>query len=250
MNSPLTHHVLRIIPPQSPGRPRSAEECARVRAMQQLRGAAYVADGALPPEALDGKGRHLSEHDDTNFHVLTEHADGTLAGGLRARVHAAKTGVENLQLWPALARMSPDARQRHEQAIAEWMAWARQQALGIGEVSGWAVRAEDRSQHFGLEMPLSGFAFFELLGSALVIAHATHRHRAAQILKHMGGWSLSLGGLALDPLFDPGYGCVMEFVCFCSRTPVPEFAGTVARLQRQMADSDLRASADRHRQVA
>ncbi len=222
----------RVVPPQG----RTPSDHARVAAMQRLRGAAYVADGALPPTALDADGRHRSPHDDTDYHVLIEHADGALAGGYRLCLHDERVKPADLHLAAALQRMPAVKHAQHEEALRQLMARARMQRRKFGEVSAWALRPADRNRQLAIELPLSGFALFELLGSAFMVAHATQRNHSAQILKRLGGSSLALDGRLLEPMYDPTYDCMMEFVCFASDQPAPAFAKIVDRLRIELGD--------------
>lgn len=231
MHSALSGFDLRILPPRAEWHGTAAEYETTVGAIQQFRGAIYRQDGAIPADALDADGRHRSESDERSFHVSVWTKEGALAGCFRLRVHRPGSSVDDLCVAPALSRIDPAIRPNVRHAISSLMARAWDEGILFGEVGGWSVQTDFRRNRELLTMPLSAFTVYEHFGSAFVIAHATHRHSSARILKEIGGFSLGQDGSAFSPYLDDYYGCLMEFVCFDSRKPAERMAAAARSIR-------------------
>jgi hypothetical protein len=231
MRALLSGFNLRILPPRTLWCESAEEYDASIAKIQRFRGTIYYADGAIPAEALDAEGRHHSVSDERSYHVCVLADEETMAGCFRLRVHRSGSAIDDLCLAPALTRIESAIRPDVSSAISGLMAQAWRQGMLFGEVGGWAVQPDFRRSRDLIAMPLVAFAVYEQFGSALVIAHATHRHSSARILKEIGGFSLTHEGSAFSPYHDSYYGSLMEFVCFDSRRPAERLAPIVHSLK-------------------
>src|SRR6516165_5727788 len=74
-----------------------AEHKAAISEVQRFRGSVYVADGAIPANALDAEGRHYQEFDFENYHLCLRYLDGRIRGCLRLRLHELTVEVQDLR---------------------------------------------------------------------------------------------------------------------------------------------------------
>jgi len=231
MQIPLSGFDIRILPPRALWHGDAENYDASIAQIQRFRGAIYRADGAIPSGALDADGRHRVASDEGNYHVCAWTKKGEMAGCFWLGVHRPGSLIDSLCLAPALGRIEGAIRPEVNSAISKVMDRAWRQGMLFGEVGGWAVEPDFRRSRDLMAMPLVAFVAYEQFGSALVVAHATHRHASAHILKEIGGVSLASNGTAFLPYYDSYYGCLMEFICFDSRRPAKRFDSTVRSLK-------------------
>jgi hypothetical protein len=231
MQALLSDFDLRILPPRALWKERAEDYDTSIAKIQRFRGAIYRTDGAIPTEALDADGRHHSVSDERSYHVCVWAEEEVMAGCFRLRLHRLGSAIDDLCLAPALARIENAIRPDVTSAISELMARAWKQGMLFGEVGGWAVKPDFRRSRDLMAMPLVAFAVYEQFGSALVIAHATHRHSSARILKDIGGFPLAHNGSTFSAYHDSYYGSLMEFVCFDSRNPAERLVPIVRSLK-------------------
>lgn len=212
--------------------------------VQRFRGRVYVEEGAIPPSALDGTGRFVSDADWADRHALARGVQGALQGCIRFATHGSQFNFDGLRARQYLERMPAGIRSAYGDAIGEFTRSAVEQGLGFGEVGAWAVAREHRMSRDSILLPLSAWAFYELLGHSLVIAFATNRNSSATILKRLGGFDLTLAGRPLPEFFDPFYQCPLYLLGFDSRRPAPAYAATVAMIKERLLEQASPAVGD------
>ncbi|MCC7009097.1 MAG: hypothetical protein IT184_09795 [Acidobacteria bacterium] len=199
-------------------------------AVQRLRGAVYVQDGAV--RQLSADGRHETDEDERCWHVVRLDEDGEPAACIRYLEHDARGPVDDLRVSTAPV-FDEDAWGGHVRAALEAeLAAAAAREAPYGEVGGWACAAARRCRADGVVLALSAFSLLRHFGGALAVAAATTRHGSAAMLRRLGGARLEHAGVVLPPYFDPQYGCQMELLRFDSLRPHSRYE----RLVRALAD--------------
>lgn len=242
-------HLVLVAPPgaQIPGklskvvRDASLYEQA-IGDIQRLRGKVYREDGSIPATALDGQGRHVSEHDRQAWHIVLRNEAGQTCGVIRMAVfeHARHAvALENLQVNSLLSRMAWYERLRFTAALTEFIEDSRTLHPYFLEAGGWAVAEEYRGHASSPVLALSLWALMRLLGGGLVIGSAATKHGSAMILKRLGGFEIPIGKTTLPPFPDPYYGCEIEILGFSSSRLNPRFEATVADIQNGFATTPV-----------
>ncbi len=206
--------------------------------MQRLRGALYLADGAVPAAALTADGRLRLPDDEHCWHLLLIDNDDAVIGCVRYRRYAAGASFADLRLRHSDAARHPVLGSKVRRAVEHALVHARQQGLYFVEIGGWALHPEWRHTQAALRLLVASYALGEIWGGCVGIATATVRHRSAAMLRRMGGTALHLDGEDLPPYQDKQYGCLMELLRF-NRTPNPRFVPLVAEVVDQLQTSRM-----------
>ena len=82
--------------------------------VQRFRGRIYLEDRAIPPDAVDASGRHISPHDVVSWHIIARAKDH-IVGCTRLRVwdKNAPPDVTELQMHEMIGRMVGDSREHY-----------------------------------------------------------------------------------------------------------------------------------------
>jgi hypothetical protein len=207
--------------------------------MQQLRGRVYADDGAIHSSQLTADGAHCQPVDGRSWHVLSVEEDGSVSGCVRFLQH--NSTVRFGQLWvsdAAIARSNYWGR-KVRAAVEDEVSRARKSGLAYTEVGGWAVTPEKRCRIQALRVALTGYALGQLIGGTLGISTVTVRNHSSEILRRIGGASLSCGNEEIPTYFDPYYGCHMELLRFDSRAPSPKFLPLIHNLRAELQNAPV-----------
>jgi hypothetical protein len=207
--------------------------------IQRLRGSAYVTDGAIRPEELTVDGRHESPVDEYSWHVLSLDRGGQVSSCLRYLDESHVASFENLWIRRGAPAQCPEQGRQFRTAVEWEMGRAREMRVSFGEVGGWAVAESHRRTLESVGILLATYGLLELLGGCLGVATATFRHASSTILRKIGLSSLAVGGVELEPYFDPYYACQMEVLRFDSRFPASKYAVWVSELSSMLRDSPV-----------
>ena len=223
--------ALRMLPPRNDSRflPAPSDYEDALSAIQRLRGALYVADGAIRSSTLDPKGRHQCEDDHLSYHLALW--NGEVQGCARVRLHPPHKPAQDYRVHELIDRMHPRPSAEYRVALQEFISQSEKRGYRLGEVGGWAVSKSHQASRAAMALPLAGWSFSRICGKQIWIASATERNRSAEMLRRIGGWPLKLGGADLPPFFDSVYNCQMQLLCFCSDVLNPKFESAVAELQ-------------------
>ncbi len=213
--------------------------------MQRLRGAVYLADGAIERRELSNDGRHQLDIDEESWHVLTLDTSGAVCGCARLRTHTSTASFADLWIRNAAVARLQESRNKVRTAVESEMAAARQRAMRYVEVGGWAIAKERRCTMEALRVALATFGLAQVLGGCLGITTATVRHCSSSILRRIGGTPLQYDGASLPPYFDPQFRCQMEMLRFDSSQPNPRYQPWVERMQVHLSHLPVICMADR-----
>ena len=202
--------------------------------MQRLRGAVYLADGAIRPSELDADGRQVMRSDSDSFHVLALNGDRRVVGCVRFLPHQAD--VEFTQLSVSRSPLAKDVAfgAALRQAVKDQLESARSRGFLYVEVGGWALDASIRHSTEAVRMALLNFSLGLALGGAVGICTATMRNHSADILRRIGGRPLSCGGHPIPKYFDSRYGCEIEVITFDSDLILPRHAARIEQLRCEL----------------
>jgi hypothetical protein len=208
-----------------------AEHRAAISEVQRFRGRVYVADGAIPANALDEEGRHFQQFDFENYHVCVRNSEGKIGGCIRIRLHEPTVEVRALRLHEVIERLPSDVAELCSGALTSLFRFSRREGVRIGEVGGWAIDEALRRCRVSMLLPIASWSLYQTIGNAIVFASATTRHQSSACLRRVGGFTLLHGGHELPPFRDDYHGCEMELLGFDSRRPHPKYEKLVAELK-------------------
>lgn len=228
-----------ILPPRMGSVPSSLEQWQvdsvthenQIAEIQRFRGAVYLADGAIPADAIDPDGRHRSTFDYKCWHLLIHDAEGELHGCIRLRRYERGVKLTELHLAPVLDRMNPAEALVHREAIESLISEATHAGIGVSEVGGWAVSETARRSVASIALALGVWSLGRLLGDSIAIAPTTTKHHTVRIHHRLGGFALRRDGVALGSFYDDFHQCEMEMVAFDSRRVADRHAPLVAAIQ-------------------
>lgn len=220
----------------------AAQHRLLLQAAQRLRGAVYLADGAINQADLAPDGRFVSPIDLEGWQFIILSDDGEVRGTIRYRPIAQPARFENLGLARSALARDRDWGLRLRRAVESEFERATQANLQYIEVGGWAMGKELRNTTEGLRLALTSFALAKVSGGAFGIVNATQRHNSAQILRKVGGAPLQWQGIDLPPYFDPRYRCLMEILRFDSDHLQPRLANSVSVLAESLANVEIVAA--------
>jgi hypothetical protein len=202
--------------------------------MQRLRGAAYLQDGAIQASDLSDDGRHQQPADRHSWHILALSREGRVTGAVRCRMHTSPYSYRNLGVGHSALAQSDRWGPKFRTAVERELAIAQSSSLAYFEIGGWAIAEEMRCTSEAIRIALSTFGLGQIFGGALGISTATTRHQSANILRKLGGQSLTVGPVTLPSYFDPVYGCQMEMLRFDSSAPNPRFTSYIDDLRAEL----------------
>lgn len=202
--------------------------------VQKLRGRVYLEEGAISEAQLTADGRHWQAVDSASWHLVALDRRGQVCGCARYSHFPREIGFQHLGV-----RTSALARSEHwgmtlRAAVEREIADAHGRGVAFAEVGGWAMEEPHRFTGAALRIALATYALAQLLGGCVGLTTATVRHRSSQILRRIGGSSLSFGETELPAYYDPQYQCQMEVLRFDSAHPDPAFRGCIDRLREQL----------------
>ncbi|MBL8212528.1 MAG: hypothetical protein JNK87_17570 [Bryobacterales bacterium] len=213
-----------------------------LQAAQRLRGAVYLADGAIAQTDLAPDGRFISRIDQEGWQFLILGQDDEVRGTIRYRPIAQPARFEHLGLSQSSLARDRDWALALRRAVESEFERAAQRDLQYIEVGGWAMGKELRNTTEGLRLALTSFALAMVSGGAFGIVNATQRHNSAQILRKVGGSPLQWQGVDLPPYFDQRYRCQMEILRFDSDHLQPRLAQSVSILAESLAKVEVVAA--------
>jgi len=203
-----------------------------IEQMQRFRGQTYLEEGAIHQNELSVGGLHRQDADRQAWHLLLLSEQGAVYGCSRLTLHESSVEFHELAASKSALAGRGGWRRKLRSAVELQIEAARRQGIAFAEAGGWALAPDMRHSGHALEIALGTFGLANLLGGCLGIATATMRHRAASILRRLGGESLVGLGDELPRYFDSQYGCEMEILRFDSRSVERRFvpwANTVCK---------------------
>jgi len=204
-------------------------------AIQRLRGAVYLEDGAIRADQLAADGRHVQAADEASWHVVSLDGDGHVRACARYRPYAPSVAPEDLGVWQSALARDAHWGETLRAAVAAEIERARVLGLAYVEVGGWAVCRQRRGTPHAFETAVASYALARALGDCIGITTATVRHCSARVLRKLGGRSLVASGVELPAYFDPLYGCVMEMLGFDSRVLNRRYGAHIDRVFARFA---------------
>lgn len=210
--------------------------------MQRLRGAVYLAEGAIEPWQLDSTGRHIRATDRRAWHLLTVGGNGSVLACARLLPHENTASFWGLELRHSSIAQSERWGRRVRDAVELELSRARGRGINYGELGGWALADDLRGSTEALRIAVSVYALTQMLGGFLCISTATQRNSSASILKRVGGSPLAARGVQIPSYYDPQYRCEMEMLCFDSDRPNPRYTDWVSTFRGVLAETPVVAS--------
>jgi hypothetical protein len=214
----------------------TTEHTSLVRAMQRLRGAVYLDDGAVAKRQLSPEGLHQTPEDQNSWHLLMRNAQGRVSSCTWYMPHANASSVRQLRVRKCPLGQDPAFRATFEDAVHAELHRARTEGLIYAEVGGWAVAKESRCTAEGLLLALAAYSLGRAFGGSLGLTTATVRHSSSTILRRLGGSSLQSGDVVIPSYFDPNYQCEMELLRFDSRNPSAKYLPLITGIQARLAN--------------
>jgi hypothetical protein len=202
--------------------------------MQRLRGRVYVQDGAIDQSCLID-GRHQSEADFLSWHLLVLNSLGRICGCLRLHEHPKPVVLSDLNIARCALARDLEWGDAVAGALKEELSFSRDGNLRFAELGGWALDEEIRGTTEALRFALATYAFWQMLGDAICLTTATHRHCSASILRRIGGRSLAHHGAEMPAYYDPQYDCKMEILKFYSWAPNPRYAVWIKQMREELS---------------
>jgi hypothetical protein len=218
----------------------SHDYSALMASMQRLRGDIYLRDGAIKPWQLTADGRHVTETDETSWHVLIVDC-GKVSGCARYTPYPHNAAFTSLGVSRCALAQSDEWGSRLRLAVEQEMNAARRDGLACVEVGGWALAEELRGTAEALRVAMASYALAHLLGGCLGLCTATHRHHSSSILRRIGGRPLQASGVELPPYYDPAYECQMELLRFDSRHLSGRYQSIALDLAQELAAASVYA---------
>lgn len=195
-------------------------------AIQRLRGATYVADGAIAASRLDAHGRHREREDDDAWHLAITDAGGEVVGCVRCLSYPPGTHFDELTTLRdiELAR-SAEMGFLYRRAVDYHLGKAERAGRSIVVPGGWAVDASHRRSSIAFQLLAGVHMLCRQERAAACIATATLRHGSAAMLRRLGAEPLAVAGTEVSRYFEPKYGCDMEALVVTSQ----DFAARIRR---------------------
>ncbi len=202
--------------------------------MQRLRGAVYLADGAIRPSELDLSGRHVMAADRHSFHLLVMSGEGRVVGCCRFYPHQPDVRFEDLAVSRSTLARDPIRGATLRTAVNRHIKSAADRGFLYVEVGGWALDASIRHSTEAVRIARLNFSLGLALGGAVGICTATQRNHSATILRRIGGRPLTLGDQEVPSYFDDQYGCEIEVMTFDSDLVPERHAPHIQELQETL----------------
>jgi hypothetical protein len=246
-NRPAGGHHLLLLAPDNCWLPGSFQKSevnqprydALLAAMQRMRGAIYLGDGAIHAGQLTPDGRHAVESDRKSWHVLSVDSEGEVVGCSRYREHDLRVGFQQLGVGKSAVANDSAWGDLFRSAIHAEMLAARRSGMAFVEVGGWAVENSMRLTTEALRIALSTFALARRLGGCIGVTTATVRHCSSRILRKIGGRCLTVEGTEIPSYYDPQYRCEMEVLRFDSRRPAARFQPWIDAIFHQLGEAPV-----------
>ena len=207
--------------------------------LQQLRGRAYLQDGAIQPEQLDAGGRHRLSDDERCWHFVLVNQQEQAIGCARYLLHSAEATYQQLRIAQSPLAQDPLWGSKLRQVLEDTLQRTRHEQIGYAELGGWAIAEEYRNTKAALEILLASYLWGERIGHCVCSCTATVRNHSSSILRRMGASSLRHQGEALPAYFDAQYGCTMELLGFDSRQVPPRFTPLLQEMRSKLAQSPM-----------
>lgn len=204
-----------------------------LHAMQRMRGAIYVGDGAVPAEHLAADGCHRTPEDERGWHLLWKDDAGHVAACAWYMEHAGTPSVGRLRV--GQCPLEGEWRDRLWAAVEFSLEQAAAAGLKFAELGGLAIDTSLRNTPAVVIIVLAAYALSRSLGGALAMTTATVRHSSSTILRRLGGGPLEVAGEPLPPYYDARYRCAMELLRFDSREPAGRYVRHVDDLGDRLA---------------
>ncbi|QHT65244.1 hypothetical protein GXP67_00420 [Rhodocytophaga rosea] len=205
--------------------------------LQRFRGRIYRQDNLIPASALDVTGRFYSPVDYRSWHIIARNQEGEMRGVLRLALHKRNIAVEELHLYPVLERMKPSHKKLHSDALQAFINQAAANHAFIGEPGGWAVDTTRCVSNTGLFLVASAWALQQIVGWP-AIANANVNHKAADLLKLMGGIN-NLPDSKLSRFYDPYYRSHVEIILFSPQLVSPRFRKLIHTLKSRLLTKEV-----------
>ncbi len=202
--------------------------------MQRLRGAVYLADGAIRPSELDQSGRHVMAADRHAFHLLVMSSEGRVLGCCRFYPHQPDVRFDDLTVSRSTLARDPTNGPTLRTAVKRHIASAADRRFLYVEVGGWALDASIRHSTEAVRIARLNFSLGLALGGAVGICTATQRNHSATILRRIGGRPLAVGDEPVPSYFDQRYGCEIEVMTFDSDLVPERHAPHIQELQETL----------------
>ena len=244
------HDVLVLLAPEGCGIPPSFRRCSidrnrhgrLLRPAQRVRGAIYLADGALQASQLTSDGRHVQYYDYDSWHLLAVDGNGEVHGCARYRHLTGNVGFDDLSVRDSWLARSDRWGLRLRAAVESELVCAGQRGTAFAEAGGWAIVPEKRCKVEALQLAMATYSLARILGGCVGISTATERHRSASILRRIGGRSLEHAGTELPSYYDPQYRCQMEVLRFDSGVPDESCRKWVEQMSMGLAEVQIVAA--------
>jgi hypothetical protein len=218
--------------------------------VQRFRGAAYLSDGALRPDDLDGDGRHRVESDYRSWHLIAVNENEEVCGCSRYRIHSRRAEFDDLAVSRSPLAQSENWRDRLYAAVELQRELAHRRGIDFVEVGGWAIAEDLRWTMEAIRIALGTYALASHLGGCIGITTATLRHQSANVLRKIGGMSLDHEDVEIPRYFDPEYNCEMQVLRFDSAAPnrrlipwIEQLRSEILRVEVVLRDVPVRATA-------
>jgi hypothetical protein len=202
--------------------------------MQRFRGKVYVEDGAIDESCLV-EGRHQAEADFSSWHLLVLNSQERVCGCLRLHEHPKPVVLSELNVGRCALAKDLEWSSALTNALKEELSFSTEVNLAFGELGGWALDEEIRGSTEALRFALASYAFAQMLGGAVCVTTATHRHCSASILRRIGGRPLTHQGMELPAYYEPQYDCKMEILKFYSWAPNPRYAMWIKQMREELS---------------
>ena len=211
-------------------------------AIQQLRGNAYLKDGAIQYSDLTNDRRFVMAGDEEAWHLLLRDKDGLVIGCVRFLLYDSSVAYDQLKISLSAIARDPVWEVKVRQAVESDLHVVRSERLHYVEVGGWALVEKWRNTKAAFEILMAAFALGSLWGGCVGSCTATVRHSSSSMLRRLGGESFSAAGSSIPAYADPSYGCHMEILRFDYRHPAARFSPLIEPLKRILRQSSVIAA--------
>ncbi len=207
--------------------------------LQQLRGRAYLQDGAIRPSHLDAQGCYPMADDESCWHFLLVDQHEQAIGCARYLVHSSTATYDQLRI--AQSPLANDLcwGRKLRRTVEATLHQTRNEQVSYAELGGWAIAEDYRNTKAALEILPATYLWAEMIGHCLCSCTATVRNHSSSILRRVGASSLMDGGEPLPAYFDAHYSCMMELLGFDSRQAPARFTPLLNEMRPKLAQSPI-----------
>jgi len=214
----------------------NSEREGLLAAVQKLRGAVYLSDGAVHASQLTADGRHVTPEDARAWHIVMRTLTGEITACSWYLEHGRSSSLQDIRVRNVAQHRPIGWMDRVGAAVTREMTIARVSKIPYAEAGGWAVAPGHRGPGEAMVPVFAMFSLSQALGGAIGLTMATMRHSSASILRRLGMAPLASGGEEIPSYFDPHYQCEMELLRFDTRNPGSKYAGVVSQLTQRLQD--------------